>query len=90
MVRPSQNDYSITPASIWLAAAKCYSNPVARARASSISFAPKNEMMTIMIRVVSSRTIARSESLVVLPNGPIWSAKTGSPAILISPRPMPE
>jgi hypothetical protein len=42
------------------------------------------------ILVVSSRTIVRSESLVVLPKGPIWSASTGNPSILISPRPIPE
>ena len=61
--------YATIPFSIPLAAAYFSSSPTARSNAESIPSAPRNEMMTIMILVVSNWTIVRSESLVVLPNG---------------------
>ena len=59
-----------TPVSIPVAVAYVSKSSLARWTTASILSAPRNEIMTIMILVVSNWTIVRSESLVVLPNGP--------------------
>ena len=62
--------HSTIPISIPVAAAYRCKSPAARSKVKSITSAPRKEITTIFILAVSSRTIVRSESLVVLPKGP--------------------